>query len=78
MKPARFALAVLLAGTTTAFAQDALDADGDGMVSLAELQAVYADFAEADFAEVDIDGDGLLNGDEMALATESGMIPAQE
>ncbi len=78
MKTARFALAVLLAGTTASFAQDALDTDGDGLVSLAELQAVYADFAAEDFAQVDIDGDGLLNGDEMALATESGMIPTPE
>lgn len=78
MKTTRFTLAVLLAGTTTAFAQDALDSDADGMVSLAELQAVYADFAEADFAQVDIDGDGVLNGDELALARESGMVPAAE
>lgn len=78
MKTARLTLAVLLAGTTAAIAQDALDSDGDGMVSMAELQAVYADFAEEDFTAVDLDGDGLLNGDELALARESGMLPAAE
>ena len=81
MKTASKTLALLLAGTTTAFAQDALDADndGDGMVSLAELQTLYGDLPEAslatDFDQVDIDGDGLLNDDEIALARESGIFP---
>lgn len=78
MKSALVTLSAVLAGTTFAFAQGALDTDGDGMVSLDELRAVYAEFSDEDFAQVDIDGDGLLNGDEMALATESGIIPAQE
>ena len=81
MKTTATTLALLLAGTTTAFAQDATlaDADGDGMVSLAELQDLYADVPEAGLAEgfeqVDIDGDGLLNDDEIALARESGIFP---
>lgn len=78
MKSARIALALLVAGTTTAFAQTALDADGDGMVTLAELQAVYPDFSAEDFAQVDTDDDEMLNEDEMAVAVESGIIPAQE
>lgn len=77
MKTTRFALAVLLAGTTSAFAQSALDADGDGLVSLEELRALYADFSDEDFTQLDIDDDGMLNDDEVALGTESGMIPAQ-
>jgi len=81
MKTAATTLALLLAGTTTAFAQDAIEADtdGDGMVSLAELQTLYADTGEEGlaegFAQVDIDGDGLLNDDEIALARESGIFP---
>lgn len=78
MKSASIALALLVAGTTTAFAQTALDADGDGMVTLAELQAVYPDFSAEDFAQVDTDDDEMLNEDEMAVAVESGIIPAQE
>jgi len=78
MKSARIALALLVAGTTTAFAQTALDADGDGMVTLAELQAVYPDFSAEDFALADTDDDQMLSEDEMAVAIESGIIPAQE
>lgn len=81
MKTTATTLALLLAGTTTAFAQEAMEADtdGDGMVSLAELQTLYADAAAADiaagFEQVDIDADGLLNDDEIALARESGIFP---
>ncbi|HCQ66468.1 MAG TPA: hypothetical protein DIU07_15525 [Rhodobacteraceae bacterium] len=81
MKTTATTLALLLAGTTTAFAQEAIEADvdGDGMVSLAELQDLYADIPEAGladgFEQVDIDGDGLLNDDEIALARESGIFP---
>ena len=39
--------------------------------------AVHPDFPEADFTQVDIDGDGLLNDDEMALAYGSGILPAE-
>lgn len=79
MRTAQTTLAILLAGTTTAFADGVLDADtdGDGLVSLAELQTLYADLPglETDFEAVDINGDGLLNDDEIALARESGIFP---
>lgn len=81
MRTAQATLAILLAGTTTAFADGVIDADtdGDGLVSLAELQTLYADLPlaglTADFEQVDIDGDGLLNDDEIALARESGIFP---
>ena len=82
MKTTATTIALLFAGTTaTAYAQEPLEADtdGDGMVSLAELQTLYADIPEAGlaagFEQVDIDGDGLLNDDEIALARESGIFP---
>ena len=81
MKTTATTLAILLAGTTTAFAQEAIEADtdGDGMVSLAELKELYADIPEtelaAGFEQVDLDTDGLLNDDEIALARESGIFP---
>ena len=85
MKSAPTTFALFFAGTTAAFtqafAQEAIDADadGDGLVSLAELQTLYVDLPEAsltaDFDLVDIDGDGLLNDDEIALARESGIFP---
>lgn len=78
MKSARFALVIFLAGTTATFAQGTLDADGDGMVSMEELQAVYPDFTAEQFAEIDTDASGMLDETEVAVAIESGIIPAQE
>lgn len=77
MKTARMALAVLVLGTSAAFAQAALDTDGDGMVSLAEVQAVVADFTEEQFAGADANGDGMLDEAELAAAVEAGVIPAE-
>ncbi|GKY86818.1 EF-hand domain-containing protein [Sinisalibacter aestuarii] len=78
MKSARIALAILLVSGSAAFAQDALDADGDGLVTLAELQAMYPDFTDEQFAEADTDASGALDEAELAAATEAGMIPAEE
>lgn len=78
MKITQMAFAVVLAGTTAAFAQDVYDADGDGMVSLGELQAVHTDFTEEQFAEADTNGDGMLDADELAAASEAGIIPMME
>ncbi|MCB1338976.1 MAG: hypothetical protein KDK10_16495 [Maritimibacter sp.] len=77
MKSAFVALAILVAGTAGAFAASAMDTDGDGMVSLAEVQAVVADFTEEQFAGVDTNADGMLDEAELAAAVEAGVIPAE-
>ena len=78
MKSAKIALALILLGGTAGFAQAALDADGDGLVTLEEILAVYPDASADDFATADIDSSGALDEDEMAIALESGLIPAAE
>ena len=64
--------ATLLALAVPAWAQDA---DGDGNVTLAELQAVYPDITAETFGEMDTDGDGVLSAGEMQAATEAGLLP---
>jgi len=78
MKSARIALVILLAGTTASFAEGMLDADGDGMVTMAEVQAMYPDFTAEAFAQADTDGNGSLDATELAAAVDAGTIPAQE
>jgi hypothetical protein len=78
MKSVQLALSILLVSGTGAFAQTALDADGDGMVTLEEVHALYPDVTAEDFAATDIDDDGMLTGYEVTLAVASGIIPAQE
>jgi opacity protein-like surface antigen len=52
-----------------------LDADGDGMYSLPELQAGYPEMTAEDFALVDANGDGLVDPDELASAQNAGVLP---
>ena len=70
-------IAVLTALAVPSFAQDAeIDINGDGMYSYPELQAVMPEMTEDDFATLDTSGDGLLDADEIAVATEAGLLPA--
>jgi len=78
MKSAKIALAIALVAGSAAFAQTSLDADGDGLVTLDELVAAYPDYNVEDFATADTDESGALDETEMAIAIESGLVPAQE
>ena len=70
-----FALALTL--PAAALAQDAMDADGDGMVTMSEFQDAMPD-AEADtFSMVDTNADGALSADEIAAAQEAGTLPSE-
>lgn len=63
--------------TAPAFAQTDLDADGDGIVTLEEVQAVNPDITAEDFATMDTDGDGSLDADEVAAAQAAGLLAAE-
>lgn len=67
MKKLLAAFAIATFATSSAFAQvafEAVDADGDGMVTAEE--AVAAGIGEDIFTAADGDGDGMLNADEFA------------
>ncbi len=63
---------------TALFAESTLDANADGMISLDELQSVHPEIDSDTFMQADTDGDALLNEEELATATEAGLIPVQE
>lgn len=71
------AIAALIAPAlaTGAFAQGA-DANGDGLLTIDEVQAVYPDVTAEAFAAMDVDGDGALNAEEMEAAQASGDLPS--
>jgi len=70
-------ITVLTALAVPSFAQDAeIDINGDGMYSYPELQAVMPEMTEDDFTVLDTSGDGLLDADEIAVATQAGLLPA--
>lgn len=68
--------------TSVAFSASAMttdiDTDGDGMASLAELQIFYPELTEVLFQEIDVDSDGLVNDEEMAIAVELGNLADPE
>jgi hypothetical protein len=66
--------AILL--TAPAWAQSAMDTDGDGLVTLVELQTAYPDITEDTFVAMDTDADGALSDAEITAATEAGMLPS--
>ncbi|MBV2360972.1 hypothetical protein KUH32_14490 [Thalassococcus sp. CAU 1522] len=79
MKKPTFATLTFIASTLPVLAMGQaaeIDANGDGMLSLDEVQAVYPDVSSDLFLEMDGDADGLLNPDEVAAAQEAGLMPA--
>ena len=60
-----------------AVAQDAaIDINGDGMYSLAELRAALPSISEDTFSVLDASGDGLLDADEIAAGIAAGLLPS--
>jgi len=52
------------------------DANEDGVLTLAEVQAVYPDLTEETFTSADLNGDGVLEDSEVTAAQEAGLMPA--
>lgn len=53
----------------------AADSNQDGMLSLEEVQAILPEVTTDTFMQVDTDGDGLVNADELAVAQSEGLMP---
>lgn len=80
MKPTALTIIAVLATSSIAMAQEAMpvDADGDGMITPAELMEAFPDVNEDMFTAADTDGDGMLSMEEFAAAQEDGLIPTGE
>ena len=55
-----------------------LDANGDGLLTIDEVQAAYPDVTAESFAEMDLNADGALEEDEIAAAEEAGLMPGSD
>jgi hypothetical protein len=73
----RFSTAVTLVFLlpAAALAQDMLDANADGMVSLDEVQAIHPEVDGDAFMQADSDGDALLDEEELDAARDAGLVP---
>ncbi|HKK83928.1 MAG TPA: EF-hand domain-containing protein [Roseovarius sp.] len=52
-----------------------IDTNGDGVMTIDEVQAVFPEVTAEAFAEADADDDGALTDEEMVSAQELGLIP---
>lgn len=53
-----------------------VDANGDGLLSVSEVQAVYPDITAETFSAMDLNADGALDDAEIVAAQEAGVMPA--
>jgi Ca2+-binding EF-hand superfamily protein len=52
------------------------DSDGNGMYSFNEMLVAYPTLTEETFVTIDANGDGGIDAEELAAATEAGILPA--
>lgn len=80
MKLTNLTIAVVLAASSFAIAQDAMpvDTNADGMISAEELMAAFPEVNEEMFTAADTDDDGMLSMEEYASAQEDGLIPTDD
>ena len=73
MKRIALTLAATLLGTA-AMAATEVDANGDGMITIEEVQASYPDVSAEDFSAMDTNADGALDDAEMQAAEAAGLL----
>lgn len=69
-------LAMAIAGT--AWAASPADTDGDGMLTLDEVQAAFPEIDADSFTVMDANADGMLDEAEVLAAQEAGLMPKTE
>jgi hypothetical protein len=56
-------------------AQSSADTNGDGVLTIEEVQAVMPEVGTDEFSVMDANDDGVLDVDEIAIAQEAGLLP---
>ncbi|EEE36651.1 hypothetical protein RKLH11_484 [Rhodobacteraceae bacterium KLH11] len=77
MKPLKVTvISTLLFGLPTLVsAQGSADTNGDGVLTIEEVQVVVPDVDSESFAQMDANGDGALDQDEITIAVQAGLLP---
>jgi len=57
------------------FAASHVDANGDGVLTLEEVSAVFPEITGDVFAAMDVNGDGGLDASEVTAAQDAGLLP---
>lgn len=59
----------------SAFAAADIDANGDGLLTLDEVQSVFPEISTESFSAMDLNADGALDESEWVAAQEAGLLP---
>ncbi|NSX55666.1 EF-hand domain-containing protein [Parasulfitobacter algicola] len=79
MKTLTLSVAVAALATFQAFAQDAaIDADGDGVYNMTELQTAFPELTDELFTAIDVNADGAVDMEEMQAAQDAALLPATD
>ncbi len=54
------------------------DANGDGVLTIDEVQAVYPEVTVEIFSAMDVNADGTLDDTEVVAAQEAGLMPPSD
>lgn len=73
-----FALTLALPGLALAADFEAMDANGDGFITMSEFQQAMPDVPAETFMEADANADGALSKEELAAAQDAGTLPPSE
>ena len=65
-----------LASATIALAATEADTNGDGLLTIDEVQAVMPEISAEAFSAMDLNSDGALDAAEVQAAQEAGLMPA--
>ena len=68
-------LAVMAAPLALAQSASELDINGDGVLTIDEVQAGFPEVTTDAFTAMDLNADGALDADEVAAAQEAGLMP---
>ena len=71
----RTVLATVLLSGSVAAVTDA-DANGDGVLTIDEMQAVMPDITAESFSQMDTNADGALDSAEVKAAQTAGLMPS--
>lgn len=55
-----------------------IDANGDGVLTIDEVQAAFPDTTSESFSTMDLNSDGALDDSEVVAAQEAGLMPATD
>ncbi|MEP2533218.1 hypothetical protein [Shimia sp.] len=74
--PVLAALTAVILGTP-AFAAT-LDANGDGVLTIEEVNAAFPEINAEAFSAMDVNADGVLDAEEVSAAEQAGLMPATD